>query len=106
MNADDAIKVMFTQSKHPKVVVEVCDTGVGIHPDDQRKLFKMFTMLRDTRQMNSNGVGLGLYISKQITRKFGGLICVKSNVNQGSRFFFCFNIQDARITPKNPVRNR
>ena len=54
---------MEQEDKH-KVVVEVRDTGVGIKKEDQKKLFKMFASLKDHRQMNTNGVGLGLFICK------------------------------------------
>ena len=40
---------MFRQTEKPKIVVEVIDDGVGIRDEDQKKLFQMFSMLRDTR---------------------------------------------------------
>ena len=70
---------------------------MGIGPDDQSKLFKMFAKLRDTAQMNTNGVGLGLFICKQIVEQFNGRICVKSQQNIGSSFFFSFDVEDGRI---------
>ena len=48
------------------VNIAVRDTGVGISEENQKKLFKMFGFLEDTQNMNKNGVGLGLAISKQI----------------------------------------
>ena len=95
--SDQSLEAMLKQTTHPRIVVEVQDTGVGIKAEDQKKLFKMFTMLRDTRQMNSNGVGLGLFICKQIVEQFGGSISIKSEVNVGSSFFFCFEIDSFRI---------
>jgi signal transduction histidine kinase len=42
--------------------------------------------------MNKNGVGLGLYIAKQITNQFGGDIDVDSEVGEGSNFTFRFRL--------------
>jgi signal transduction histidine kinase len=45
----------------------VVDTGIGIKNEDLSKLFKMFGKLNSTSDMNQNGVGLGLTISKRLT---------------------------------------
>ena len=57
----------------------------------------MFAKLRDSAQMNTNGVGLGLFICKQIVEQFNGKICVRSQENLGSSFFFSFEVEDGRI---------
>jgi signal transduction histidine kinase len=44
----------------------VKDTGCGIKPDDQKKLFQLFGYLKESRNKNKHGIGLGLVISKQI----------------------------------------
>lgn len=49
-----------------KIETQVEDTGVGIRPQDLSKLFKMFGMLKSTKNINTNGIGLGLFICKQI----------------------------------------
>ena len=48
------------------IQVSVVDTGVGITKEDQKKLFKLFGYLDSTKELNTKGIGLGLYISKQI----------------------------------------
>ena len=73
--------------------VSIKDTGVGIREEDQRKLFKLFGFLENTRQLNSNGIGLGLVISHQIVRQFGGSFEVQSKVNEGSTFTFTFVLE-------------
>ena len=93
----EKIQKMFERADEDKVVVEVRDTGVGISEESQQKLFKMFSSLKDHRQMNTNGVGLGLYISKNIVEQFGGSICVQSELGSGSSFFFSFNIEGAVV---------
>ena len=66
------------------------DNGVGIQTEDIQKLFKMYGYLTKTEQLNSKGIGLGLYICKQISHKFGGSVGVTSEVGHGSKFTFSF----------------
>ena len=49
-----------------KLVIEVLDTGIGIQDEEIKKLFKMFGFLKNTQQMNTKGIGLGLYFSNKI----------------------------------------
>jgi signal transduction histidine kinase len=46
--------------------ISVRDTGIGISKENQSKLFKLFGFLKDSQQMNKNGIGLGLVISRQL----------------------------------------
>lgn len=60
------------------------DKGIGISPDDQKKIFDRFE-----RAVNANeisGLGLGLYITRQIVHAFKGEILVESKVGEGSTF--------------------
>ena len=81
----------FTQGGEVEIIVEirtiqedqhlfvtVRDTGIGISEKNQNHLFKFFGFLKDSSKMNSNGVGLGLVISKQIAGQFDGDITVDS----------------------------
>jgi signal transduction histidine kinase len=43
--------------------ITVEDTGIGIAKDDQKKLFKLFGFLSDSKKLNTKGIGLGLVIS-------------------------------------------
>lgn len=52
------------------------------------KLFKLFGTLKNTNQMNTQGIGLGLVISENIVKAFGGAIGVKSKYGKGTRFAF------------------
>ena len=71
-----------------KLVISVMDTGIGIKKKDQAKLFKLFGTLQNTRQMNTQGIGLGLVISENIVKAFSGEIGVSSKFGKGTQFTF------------------
>jgi len=67
--------------------IEVTDTGSGIPPKDQKKLFQDFSQLQHTTAQNLEGTGLGLSISKKMMRLLGGQIGVNSKLAKGSTFW-------------------
>ena len=96
----------FTQDGHVHIEVEiieegeyefikisVIDTGIGIAQENQDKLFKLFGFVDDNQQMNTNGIGLGLMISKLIVNKFKGNINFLSEPGVGSTFMFTFRLE-------------
>ena len=64
--------------------VQVKDYGPGINPDDQKRIFERFE--RVTNPDSITGLGLGLYISRQITELHHGSLTVESEVGQGTTF--------------------
>jgi signal transduction histidine kinase len=72
--------------------VSVRDTGPGISPADQTKLFQEFQQADNSITRKKNGTGLGLAISKRIIEMHGGRIWMDSNLGQGSTFLFTLPI--------------
>ena len=66
--------------------VSVRDTGPGISPVDQAKLFREFQQADNSMTRKKGGTGLGLAISKRIIEHFGGRIWVESRVGDGATF--------------------
>ena len=65
-------------------VLQVSDTGTGIHDDDLPHIFDRF--YRATRAGHASGTGLGLTIAQRIVVAHGGTLAVQSRVNEGSTF--------------------
>ncbi len=67
------------------VVIKVSDTGYGIDPRDQRRIFDRFTRVEHTQHI-APGAGIGLSLVKTIVKRSGGTISVCSKLNKGSEF--------------------
>jgi signal transduction histidine kinase/CheY-like chemotaxis protein len=71
---------------------EVFDSGIGISPEQQKKIFHMFEQAESGTARKFGGTGLGLSISKRIVELMGGYIFVESELGKGSRFIFTVNL--------------
>ena len=69
-------------------LVAVSDTGPGIAPSDQERIFQEFHQIDNTSARKKGGTGLGLSISKRIVEMHGGRIWVESSPGKGSTFWF------------------
>jgi CheY-like chemotaxis protein/two-component sensor histidine kinase len=73
----------------PEILVTVKDTGIGIAPQDQIKLFQRFSQVDDSPTRKTGGTGLGLSISRSLIEMHGGKIgLLSSEVGVGSIFYF------------------
>src|SRR5580692_2846908 len=70
------------------LLVEVSDTGCGITPEMTERIFEHLYQISDPGQAGRKGLGLGLYISKELVTRQGGKIWVNSEPEKGSHFFF------------------
>jgi len=70
------------------LLVEISDTGCGISPDMTERIFEHLYQITDPGQAGRKGLGLGLYISKELVARQGGKIWVSSEPQKGSHFFF------------------
>jgi two-component system NtrC family sensor kinase len=74
------------------VEISVSDTGIGIAPEDQPKIFEEFRQVGSDYAHKVEGTGLGLTLAKKFVELHGGKIWVESEVGKGSRFIFTLPI--------------
>ena len=68
------------------VRLEVADTGIGIEPEEQQRLFERFFRASTAAKHQIPGTGLGLYITRAIVEAHGGSIVVRSDPGEGTSF--------------------
>ena len=83
--AGGSISVTFEVNSH-QIAMHVRDQGSGIPEEQQQAIFGLFYRSPDTKAHHAGGMGLGLYISKEIVQRHGGAIEVESSLGAGSTF--------------------
>jgi signal transduction histidine kinase len=78
--------------KNREVEISVSDTGIGIAPEDQEKVFEEFRQV-GTAAKKIEGTGLGLTLCRKFVELHGGKIWVKSEVGVGSTFSFTIPVR-------------
>jgi signal transduction histidine kinase/ActR/RegA family two-component response regulator len=82
------IQAEFVKSQDTagNLTIRVADTGIGLTPEQQSRLFKAFAQADDNHHQTYGGTGLGLVISKRLAKLLGGDITAQSEAGVGSTF--------------------
>jgi two-component system sensor histidine kinase/response regulator len=86
-----AVRVALSEQKGSDSLItsfSVTDTGAGIRPEDQPKLFQAFSQLDSTSTRHAEGAGLGLYLCQNLASLLGGTLFFDSTFGSGSTFTF------------------
>lgn len=107
---DNAIKYSNKKSKvrlhsfkeNESLVIEVEDKGFGIAKEHIPRLFERFYRIEKSRSRDEGGTGLGLSIVKHVVQVHGGVVNVKSELNNGSIFTIKIPCKHVKGVPANP----
>jgi PAS domain S-box-containing protein len=82
------VKGQVFAEDHDFVRVSVSDSGCGISADNCKIIFERLAQVKDSGEVSRSGLGLGLFISKELVSRLGGRIWLDSHPGQGSTFYF------------------
>ncbi|WP_153558690.1 transporter substrate-binding protein [Roseimaritima sediminicola] len=74
------------EGSEPAVMIQVCDTGIGISPEAQQRLFQPFVQADSGTTRQYGGTGLGLVICKRLIELMGGSLTLESVLGEGTTF--------------------
>lgn len=95
--------VVGVRSLPENLIISVKDHGIGIDPKDKDLIFDRFGRVKNKEK--PNGLGLGLFIAREIVLQHGGRIWVESKIGQGSTFFVSLPKDKLNRPPERPLKN-
>lgn len=87
------VEVSFNE-KNKEILFKVKDTGIGIPKDQQKRIFTKFFRAENAMRTETEGSGLGLFITKNIIEAHGGKIWFESEEGKGSTFYFTLPVKE------------
>ena len=91
------IEYVSSKGKAYTFKVSVTDEGIGISPENQKKIFKSFEQADSSTTRKYGGTGLGLYISKKLLKMMGTDINLESTLGKGSKFYFNLTLKEGSL---------
>ena len=100
---DDTPVSISRAVRGPSVVIRVTDRGIGIAPDQQKRVFERFFRVDKARSRATGGTGLGLAVVKHTVINHGGNVSLWSQPGTGSTFSLEFPVLDRSAVPEEHV---
>ncbi len=94
--------LLTSNTSSVSLLFTVADTGIGIRPEHQHRVFDRFAQAEPSGQRRFAGTGLGLTIAKQLVEKQGGTITVESEIGKGSTFRVTLPFEKAQTAVSAP----
>ena len=98
------LRVLDPDAAVPRLLFEVTDTGIGVAPEAQARIFEFFTQADGSTTRRYGGTGLGLTITRRLVELMGGEVGVDSVLGRGARFWFVIPLQRPLVSPS-PLRS-
>lgn len=105
--SEGGVTIAASMTQVGKLRIDVIDTGIGLSPADQSKLFRAFTQADSSTSRKYGGTGLGLRISQKLAEMLGGDITVSSEPGRGSTFTVTIdtgNVQGIAMIPPGTLK--
>jgi signal transduction histidine kinase len=88
------------EDSYGQIVIEVCDTGIGIAPTDHARIFEEFAQADASIARAYGGTGLGMTIVKRTVERLDGTITVNSRLGDGAKFTVLLPLQVAKSSSR------
>lgn len=92
--------ITVTLTQHPAyITLAVADTGIGIPPEEQARIFERFHRVQNVGGRSQEGTGIGLALVEELVKLHGGAITLQSALNHGSTFTVSIPVGKAHLPP-------
>lgn len=99
-----SIDAKKTSKETCQIKISICDTGIGIEKEKQETIFSAFQQADSSITRKFGGTGLGLAITQKLIQLMGGQLKVKSEIDQGSEFYFFLDVMAKWEVNERPLK--